>query len=266
MENVAIEPVSGGVAAANALALKDLTAAMLKDATDVDAGDLLLPKVLLMQGQSKAVTKQRANIGDIVDSLEYKLLFTDKEKKSVDIVPFHIGKSWVIFEKKKDKNGQINVEFLRVVPFGADNADWKWDGEEKNAEGQVIQVRRDVSMDVYCLLADAIKTGIILPHVLSFRRTSYVAGKKLRTFEMMLKGAKRPLASKVFTVRSDTREKDGRNFFAYDLAMGRDATQDEMLATGPWYLLVKNSQVRVDDSDLREEAPDAQEAQSGMVF
>jgi hypothetical protein len=98
---------------------------------------------------------------------------------------------------------------------------------------------------------------MFLPYLVSFRRTSYQAGKKLVTAKEKFKMFKRPLASKTFLLSAKKTENDMGSFYVYDIEQGRDTTSAELDAVMPWFDMIQSTDVRVDDSDLEHEANQA---------
>lgn len=225
-----------------------------EDDTKVSGKDLILPKVLLMQGLSGAVTDSKAAMGEIRDSLENKLLA--EPTKPLEFVPFYFNKTWVIFEKIATKGGD-KLEYVKQIPWSPENDNWEWDTVEKGDDGKEHRYRRDQSINVYCLLASEIKEGIFMPYVISFRRTSYVTGKALLTTKEKLKLSRRAWASKVFALSSVKTENELGTFYKLEVATARDSTPEELEAVAPWFDMIKTQGVKVDESDLKAEGSTA---------
>lgn len=226
-----------------ALALTEQQHKILMDSSETtDVRDILLPKVLAMQGLSKAVAEEKAKQGEMRDSIDYKLL--GDRTTPFEVIPFYYNKSWIIFHEVDGK-----MEYKGQVPFGPDNANWEW---EIVIDG--VKHRRDQSLNFFCVDPREIAEGMFLPYLVSFRRTSYKGGKKLVTAKEKLKMGNRALASKTFFISTVQTKNDKGIFYVFDVAMGRDTTQKEIDAVLPWAELVRSSAVKVDDSDLNDEA------------
>jgi hypothetical protein len=224
-----------------AIATAAVMGALMDDAAS-DSRDIVLPKILLMQGLSDLVAEGKAAMGEFRGSLDNNLL--GGKDATIDVIPFYINKSWILLEKRGQK-----FEYTGQVPFSAANANWEW-----NATVEGKEVRRDQSINVYCVLPSEIQAGVFMPYLISFRRTSYTAGKKLVTIKEKLKMFNRPLASVVVSLGCHLEKNEQGSFYVFDVSQGRNTTEDEMLAVGPWFKLVKESSVKVDDSDLTKEA------------
>jgi hypothetical protein len=213
----------------------------LIDDSVVDPNDLLLPKVLLMQGLSDLVTEGKAIMGELRHSLEGRLL--GSHEKPLEVIPLLVRKSWVVFV---EENGKL--EYSGEVPFTSANAHWLlddvWEGKK---------VRRDKSLNLYCCLPGEVDEGVFLPYVISFRRTSYKAGRKVETARETLKMFKKPLAFKTLLISAYKDKNDKGVYFVFDVIPGRKTTEAELAGVSPWFDLIKNSAVKVDDSELKKD-------------
>jgi len=207
---------------------------------NVDAADIIVPKILLMQGLSKLVAADEAKQGEFRDSLTGALL--GGKDKPLEFIPFHSTKTWVVFEQAVGGK----AEYKETVPMTAHNKDWAT--EEQSSGGTV---RRDRCLNYYVLLLDDIKSGTYMPYMLSFRRTSYTAGRKLATIFAKLKMFKEPPASRVFTLSSRLEKNDLGQFYVADVGEKRRSSSEEMDAALNWYRVVRTASVVVDDSDLK---------------
>ncbi len=195
-----------------------------------------------MQGLSELVGEGKAIMGEMRGSVDGNLL--GGKDKPLEILPFYITKSWILFA---EVNGKL--EYTGQVPFGPDNAAWEWDAV---IDGQ--RVRRDQSINVYCCLPSEIASGIFMPYLVTFRRTSYTAGKKVVTMKEKLRMFKRPVASTTLVLSCKADKNDKGTFYVWDVAQGRNSTNEEMASVTPWFNMVRQNGVKVDDSDLESES------------
>jgi len=185
---------------------------------EITNDDILIPKMLIMQPMSDLVTSQKAMMGDIVESIEGTKLGSTTQP--VDFIAFHVFKQWLVFE---------NDEYKQTVPFTAENMHWPL---EEVVGGKVI--KRDKSLNYYCLRPSEIACEVAFPYVLSFRRTSFFAGKKLATQYAKLRAFNKPPASKVMKVFTVKQTNDKGTFFTFDVGAVRDTTEKEMQACLMW--------------------------------
>ncbi len=212
-------------------------------ADTVIASDLVIPKVLLMQGLSKLMNNENvsARLGEIRGSLEGNLLGGPKE--AMEIIPFFVKENWNLFEEENGK-----YEFRGREPRTMANDSLPL---EEVVEGK--KIRRDKTIDVYVLSPKEIEQGEFLPYLISFTRTSFRAGKKLVTIGQKLKMFKKPLASKIFKLISTKVENDKGTFYAFDVEQGVDAKPEHTAAAYNWYLEISKNMVRIDEGDMEEQ-------------
>jgi hypothetical protein len=209
---------------------------------NVSSKDLIIPKILVMQGLSEAVSEGKAAIGDMIDSVSGEKI--GNKANAVPFIPFYTFKTWIESVKKGDK-----YEYIRQIPMDATNEDLP---VEYQVDGAMY--RRDRCINCYVLLPTTLDSnGGVIPYLISFRRTSYTAGKKLSTFIAKLSDANQPAAAKNFALSVETKKNDKGTYMAFNVEP-LEATKPEHLKVAyDWYLKVKNTSVKVDDSDLRSE-------------
>lgn len=213
-------------------------------AEGISAQDILLPKILLMQGLSQWVADEKAKLGDMVDSLAGTVL--GDKGKGVDVLAFNSFKTWVIYQ---EVNGKL--KFVKQEPMTAANQGWPL---EEVMDG--VKVRRDKALNFYCLLPNQIASGEHFPYLLSCRRTSYPAGKKLVTHFTRLKMFQKPPAARIFELTCKRQENEKGIFYVFDVIEKRASTEAEMKAAWDWWQVIRSTNVRIDDSDLEvDEAP-----------
>jgi hypothetical protein len=218
---------------------------------ELGAGDFLVPKLLLMQGLSQLVTDGEAQQGQIVDSITNDVLggitnIKTKECKVLDLIAFQSFKSWVEFVKDGD-----NWEYRATYPMTKENQSLLM---EEVLAGETI--RRDKCLNFYVLRPDQIESGEAFPYVISFRRTSMKAGKKLATIAAQLRAlGNKPLAFKHFELSVIPLENDKGSFWGYDLKAGKTSTEKELTKAFEWYKTLQTVEVKIDDKDLVSDVP-----------
>lgn len=145
---------------------KDVMATELNNAdwgsVDVGSDDLVLPKLLLMQGLSEMVTQGNAKMGDIINSLTNTVVAD--EKKPLRILPLFCRKSWVI-----EKYDGSKFQFEKIIPDIGEKLPF-------NEEINGVKYKNSHQYEFFVLTEDR-----SIPHILSFRGTSHKAGKQLFT-------------------------------------------------------------------------------------
>jgi hypothetical protein len=235
----------------NALEKKDQNTAVATEAPpafgheQIDAEDIVVPKLLLMQGLSGFVNDGKADIGDLAKypSAEIVQKADRKEKKTPGVlfIPLTFTKTWVVEEKVGDK-----YEFRRVEPHTAQNSDAEWDFKEGGTDW-----RRNKSLDVFGLLAkdvDAeaeIKAAIangempdlskgLLPVVVSFRRTGYKNGKKIVSLFAKAKKYKVPAYINMFKIGAYQDQNDDGTFWVLDVEEAGQTKKEHLDSCKEW--------------------------------
>lgn len=221
-----------------------------------DASDILIPKLLIGQATSKAVQDDRIKFGEIFRSTTLEAV--GGRDKPVAIIPLSHTKTWVVSQKVGGK-----FEFRQQLPYKPatdKELPWTWtaDGSEWKREQSLnfyVLLPADVSRDLEArqLFADTGELpdveASLLPCALSFKSTSYKAGKTLVThFAKAADFAAQPYIS-IFNLYTDKTMNDQGTF--YTLRVERyGKTPLELIPTcEKWQALVAGD-VKVDDSDL----------------
>lgn len=215
----------------------------------VSARDIVIPKILAMQGLSKKVTDGEAVLGEFRDSLNNAKL--GDTKNPIEFIPFYMEKVWIVFEDRRAAGAQLpNFKFIKTVAIDSSNENWPY---EEVLNG--VLIRRDRTMNFYCLLPAQVKDGTGIPHVLSFRRTSLRAGQKLATTMFMknIKAGKTP-ASMVMEISGTKTSNDKGTFIVLDVKEKRASTEAEVAEAFNWVKAIRTGTTKVDDSDLQAEA------------
>lgn len=223
-----------------------------------DSSDILIPKLLLMQGISGAVAEEKASSGDIINSVTLEVL--GNKQKPLEIIPIKImPKTWVIEQKIDGK-----WTYKATKPWLPQDKDLPWSYMENGEE-----MRRNQSLNFFVLLAKDVGNPTALPFVLSFRRTSYVTGKKFNTYfetsrMAFVMGNKQsiPMAN-VFSLGSKMEKGELGPYQILTIDLKREATVDELAAGQHWFKTLKATQIQVDESenrisDIPEELPENQ--------
>lgn len=213
-------------------------------APEIGAQDILIPKILLMQGLSVFVAEGTAQIGEFRDSVSGALL--GNLSTPIQFLPVHIDKTWVLSKKIGDR-----FKYQTMIPVTRDNESMEW--EYTDEEG--VLCRRDYTMTCYCLLPSDVKEGLPMPYTISFRRTSMRAGKKLFT-QMYIRNKQAGKVPPAYVMElSAKREKnDQGTYMVLDVAPVRDSSNEEISACFELYKTIQGGSVRVDHSDVEQES------------
>ena len=212
----------------------------------VGAQDIVIPKILPMQGLSDLVTDGKATMGEFRDSVSGELLGSIVDP--IVIVPFMVQKFWDIMEE--DDEGDFKWERSEPLienPLEAgynDNLPW-----EDVVDGK--RVKRIRRMNFFCLIPKEMAKGNSIPYIMSFKSTSLREGKKLFT-QMYLrnKRAGKPPCAYAFALAGTKQKNDKGTYIVPNVTQVRESTPEEISEAFSWFQLVKKGGVKVDDSDL----------------
>lgn len=233
----------------NEVAVKETNAVAVANLNEwgvpvVSAQDMVIPKILPMQGLSDLVTERKANIGEFRDSISGALL--GSIDKPVEVIPFYLQKAWDIME---ESNG--NYKWARTVPLIDNpaavgyNDNWAWEGEENG-----VKIKRVRRMNFFVMVRSQIAEGA-MPYVLSFKSTSLKEGKKLFT-EMYVRNVRAGMPPAAFSFDLGGRmEKNDKGTFVVPTMTRKDkSTQGELIECLNWIKTINGGAVRVDESDV----------------
>jgi len=234
-----------------------LTSQQLTEDWGVPTGpsqDMVIPKILAMQGMSDLVMARKAMIGEFRDSLSGKLIGSiDKE---FEVIPFYCQKLWDISHQQAD--GQFKyIRSMTLVENPLDkeyNDNLPWETEEKTLDGKLVRCKNIRRLNFFVLLPEEIKTGAAMPYVLSFKSTGLKEGKKIWT-SMYIRNAKAQIAPAAFSfvIGGKMVTNDKGTFVVMNTAPGRRTTDSELKECLAWLKLVRQTNVKVDNSDINEE-------------
>lgn len=177
--------------------------------------DVIIPRLLLMHGQSDFVQEGDCNIGDLARSTDRSVLASKSD--TVELVPFMMFKTWVNEEFVSD--GKTSKwEYRSVEPRTPANFNLQWEWEEEDG----TKWRRNKTLNFYCLLKSDIDSGNpCFPILVRFSRTSHRAGSVMadhfahckmervppciNSFELGSKSEKKDHTYQVFTVKKSSR-------------------------------------------------------------
>ena len=211
--------------------------------------DLIVSKILPMQMMSKKVIEGIGVFGDLRDTVNGEK-FGDLSTP-LEFVPFHMEKVFIessVIGNKKTYLGQTPItQANENLPF------------ESVVEGKTIS--RDYTINFYCILPKQVQPemasqgGGCLPYIVSFRRTSLRAGKKVATQAYAANAAmNKPPAATVMTLHAVKTTNDLGTYVTLDTKAARLSTKEELATAFFWFKAMKAMNLKVDDSDLKEES------------
>lgn len=204
---------------------------------DMSGQDIVIPKVLVMQGLSKFVTEGVAKFGDFVDSLTKEVL--GDSEKGLEFIPFFMEKTWLVSKKVGDR-----YMFDRIESCNASNENRKWE----EVIGQEM-FRNEKCFNFYSILP----SDPSIPVIIQFKSTSSKAGKELAT-QMYIKNKASGLtpAGKVMKLAGNRISNDKGTYVVLSTASLRDSTQEEVGGCLDWFKTIKSGGTKTDNSDVSE--------------
>jgi len=212
---------------------------------DLKSENVLIPRLALMQGQSKLVQDEKAKIGDIVDTVTGEVL--GSASNPIEIIPIMQFDKWTLFHKEE---GQW--VYTGAVDATAANSGWHREWEGKSADGR--EEKRVYSLLFYVLLAKNFKT---LPYLVTFKSTSLKTGKALMNHFFQAKNDGVPPASRTVFLASKKESGDKNTWYIFNVAPGKAATKEQVGVAYQWYQTLKLAKHKVAD-EVEDIAPSEQ--------
>jgi len=222
------------------------------------SSNILLPKILLMQGLSEFVADRKAQMGDIVKSIGPVKIGDDKNP--IKIIPLTYKNFWEEFEILGDSK-----EYRGKVERNASNENLLWEFQRDGSSWKRVQ-----TIEVYVLLPSEIayeieskkkflETGdlpdldkTILPAVITFRSTSFKAGRGV--VNHWLKIQKFPgVRAHHFEIGlcCNQDKNDKGTYFTWEVGNTKSLSPEYRAIADEWYntLMSKPDSYKVDETD-----------------
>ena len=227
-------------------------------AQEILKSDVIIPKLLLMQGLSDLVSQRKAQQGDIVRSTTGEVV--GGPDKPLSFIPITFQNLWMLTE---EVNGKF--EWRATEPRTARNENEPWEFEKHGSKWRRVKV-----VDCYALLPQDIEaeakeiakfqeTGempdlnkTLLPVVISFRSTSYNAGRAVVTHFTKAAGmAKYGAKPYGFTLDLSCHQdkNDKGSYYVFTVNQGKAVAKDVVAKAEEWYHILSTQKVQVDNSD-----------------
>ena len=235
------------------------------DYSTTEIKDLLIPKVLLMQGSSNFI-KEGADckVGDLVKSTTGEIYGSVREKdyKPLKFIPIYMFKTWVKQEKIPAPNGSDKLQWVETTPVTPENSNQQWNQEEM-IDGQMRRFKLTKNINFYALLERDFTNPIAVPHVITFRGTSARGGAVLEDWFAQCRAAQMakiakdekgnlmvPFA-KIFELGGKMEKNaDDQSWFVLNTKENSPSTPELISMAFSWYKTVsKSKHTDIDNSD-----------------
>jgi hypothetical protein len=209
-------------------------------APPVSSKDIIIPKILCMQGLSVLVADEKAKMGDLVDSMTSEVIGNCKDKP-VQFIPFHMEKVLII-SKKVD--GDFTFERIEAVTPENENTPY-----EETIGTDTF--KNEFCMNFYVLRPE----DMSLPYIISFKGMSRKAGKILAT-QMFVRNAAAGKIPPAFVMQLGgvKTKNDKGQFYVLESKSVRESSQEEITAAFTWYKTVNSGGVKAHEEELKKES------------
>lgn len=218
----------------------------------ISSQDIILPRILMMQPMSDKVTEGEAAFGEFRESLNNEKL--GDFKTPIEVVPFLLQKAFVEYNNEDP----TDKKFIRIVPITPTNDNLPYEDTEKTAEGKTIKITRDRCMNFFVLLPKDIDAGTAIPHILSFRRSSIKAGKKLAT-QMYIKNkdANKPPPAVMANIIATKDSNDKGTFGVMDVNFTKPTPDAYVKECLRWVKLILAGQAKIHEESFNEDVKES---------
>jgi hypothetical protein len=245
--------------------------------------DIVLPKILCMQGLSKLVVDGKAMAGQFVRSTNAEVV--GGKDKPFEFIPLKFESLWMNQSNETGDNKTWN--FRGYEPRDATNEVDEW--EFINDAG--VKCKRTKTMHLYTLLPqdidkqiqaiEAYKEGGVMPDldaalipvVISFRNTSFKAAKAVSTLFLKAEelgrdmGIQIPVYGQTMQVSCTLEKNDKGSFYVLAVDPSGKTKPEHIAKAKQWLERMNSMSVKVDDSDDKEpEGKDEAPAGGPTVF
>jgi ribosomal protein S6 len=208
-----------------------------QDTVDFDPSDILIPKLLLMQGPSQLVAEGKASQGDMINSVTGEKL--GDKTKGVTIIPLTHFKTMTVM---RDKGGMY--VFDHIEPWTVAHASKSFEEETNGAK-----YKNYPTLNFYVMLEKDLKENkSAMPVLVSFKSTSLKAGKKLiNHFAMAGEIGQKP-CSGMLTLTCTVKKGDKGPYHAFDVVFEKNTPNEYGAKLLQWEKILKQNKVKVDAS------------------
>jgi len=238
---------------------------------DILNSDIVIPKILLMQGTSEFVAERKAQQGDIVKSITGEKI--GDPEVPISIIPITFRNTW---RHEEIVGGTAEFRYVESRDASNENDEWNYtrDGAEwKRTKVLDLFVLRPSDVDAQEAQATAGTkdedfipdlSAVVMPHVISFRSTSYNVGQQLVSHfakARSVKTGKYPngCPAYLYTLGLDcvVKKNDKNSWFTWKVGATTKSTPAQILEAAKWHGIlasqVKN--IAVDENELKGVTP-----------
>lgn len=242
----------------------------ITQAEDILNSDIVIPKILLMQGTSELVNERKAQQGDIVNSVTSEKI--GDPEVPISIIPITFRNTW---RHEEIVAGKPEYRFVESRDASNEHDEWNYtrDGAEwKRTKVLELFVLRPEDVDAQAKQADAGQkdddfipdlNSVVMPHVISFRSTSFTTGQQLVSMfakARSVKTGKYPngCPAYLYTVgmSCEVKKNDKNMWYTWKVGATTKSTPAQIAEAAKWHgiLASQAKSFKVDDSqDVKRE-------------
>lgn len=199
-------------------------------AENIAQEDVLIPRLSLAQDLSEAVKLGKCRPGAIVDSSTGEPVVGPGEK--LEIIPIYTYLDWMIFDiegSRKKYRGRVRLT--------KENSGWSAEGYE---EGKPVERIRCLN---FFVLSPKKMDG--MPFLVTFKKASMQAGRKLSTHFYNSGLTKTTPAAKTFLLSGLQKSKDGYTYQIFNVEPNRPSSIEEVAKAYQWYQMLSANDVQI---------------------
>jgi hypothetical protein len=206
----------------------------------VSSRDIVIPKILCMQGLSELVTEDKAKMGDFVDSMTSEIIGNYKDKP-VQFIPFHLEKIWIISKKVQ---GQGDFSFDSITNVTPENEGMRY---QEVVDG--VEYKREYTMNFYVLRPE----DTSLPYIISFKGMSSKAGRILAT-QMYVRNSAAGLVppAKIMELAGTKDKNDKGTFITLNSKAVDESSAEQIDSAFQWYKTVTSGGTKAHEETAKE--------------
>ncbi len=217
-----------------------LFAASPTDTVDFDTSDILIPKILLMQGPSKLVAEGKAAQGDMVNSVTNEKL--GDKTKGITFAPLSTYKTMTVM---RDKDGMYIYD--RTEPWTSAHASKPF---EETLNG--TKYKNYPTLNFFVMLESELKKANTMPCLISFKSTSLKAGKKMINHFASAADIGQKPCSGMLTLTCKLESGKKGPYHCLDISFSGNTPAEYGPKLLRWESILKQTAVKVDNTEEKE--------------
>lgn len=204
----------------------------------IDAKDLVIPLIQVMQNTSELVGEEKAKLGELVNMSTEEIL--GGIDKPIQILPLKAYKTLRTYDVSE------GFKFMKEEPLNAVN-------DKLQGEGMVdgVPVKHYSTFNFFVLLKTDLQKGEAFPCLIRFRSTGMNAGRALAThLYKLVFFRKKPYS--IFVELSTKKEKKDTNYYAIPVIDAKKqikASAEEMQEAENWLAMLAAGNYKLDDRE-----------------